>query len=167
MSAAPAKTTLKGYRRGAGYSRGLASYRFGSKDGLWMELFARLTTSGRRTCPGIFDGQEVLPPFKRRFRRSGIFLPESRVISGRCISSGTSLGARVGYTRQSGQPPCDLSPRRSAVDRAGAGIWRGQGGRRPGTSLPAIALTMFGTIYQWVVARTHRPEAFLNTSPQR
>ena len=36
-----AKTTLKDIGEGAGYSRGLASYRFGSKDGLWMELFAR------------------------------------------------------------------------------------------------------------------------------
>ncbi|MEM8942663.1 MAG: helix-turn-helix domain-containing protein, partial [Pseudomonadota bacterium] len=36
-----AKTTLKEIGEVAGYSRGLASYRFGSKDGLWMELFAR------------------------------------------------------------------------------------------------------------------------------
>jgi AcrR family transcriptional regulator len=34
-----AKTTLKDIGEHAGYSRGLASYRFGSKDGLWMELF--------------------------------------------------------------------------------------------------------------------------------
>ena len=34
-----AKTTLKDIGEHAGYSRGLASYRFGSKDGLWIELF--------------------------------------------------------------------------------------------------------------------------------
>ena len=36
-----AKTTLKDIGEFAGYSRGLASYRFGSKDALWMELFKK------------------------------------------------------------------------------------------------------------------------------
>ena len=35
------KTTLKEISERAGYSRGLASYRFGSKDGLILELFKR------------------------------------------------------------------------------------------------------------------------------
>ena len=35
------KTTLKEIGEIAGYSRGLANYRFGSKDGLMLELFAR------------------------------------------------------------------------------------------------------------------------------
>jgi AcrR family transcriptional regulator len=35
------KTTLKEIGERAGYSRGLANYRFGSKDGLMMELFER------------------------------------------------------------------------------------------------------------------------------
>lgn len=35
------KTTLKEIGEMAGYSRGLANYRFGSKDGLLLELFAR------------------------------------------------------------------------------------------------------------------------------
>ena len=35
------KTTLKDIGEMAGYSRGLANYRFGSKDGLMLELFAR------------------------------------------------------------------------------------------------------------------------------
>lgn len=35
------KTTLKDIGEMAGYSRGLANYRFGSKDGLLLELFAR------------------------------------------------------------------------------------------------------------------------------
>jgi AcrR family transcriptional regulator len=34
------KTTLKEIGETAGYSRGLANYRFGSKDGLMLELFA-------------------------------------------------------------------------------------------------------------------------------
>ncbi len=34
------KTTLKDIGEMAGYSRGLANYRFGSKDGLMLELFA-------------------------------------------------------------------------------------------------------------------------------
>lgn len=35
------KTTLKEISERAGYSRGLANYRFGSKDGLMLELFER------------------------------------------------------------------------------------------------------------------------------
>ena len=35
------KTTLKEIGELAGYSRGLANYRFGSKDGLLQELFSR------------------------------------------------------------------------------------------------------------------------------
>jgi AcrR family transcriptional regulator len=35
------KTTLKDIGEMAGYSRGLANYRFGSKDGLMLELFAQ------------------------------------------------------------------------------------------------------------------------------
>jgi len=35
------KTTLKEIGERAGYSRGLANYRFGSKDGLMLELFER------------------------------------------------------------------------------------------------------------------------------
>ena len=35
------KTTLKNIGQLAGYSRGMASYRFGSKQGLMLELFAR------------------------------------------------------------------------------------------------------------------------------
>ena len=38
------KTTLKDIGEIAGYSRGLANYRFGSKDGLMLELFARFDT---------------------------------------------------------------------------------------------------------------------------
>ncbi|MCX2982840.1 TetR family transcriptional regulator [Halieaceae bacterium IMCC14734] len=35
------KTTLKDIGERAGYSRGMANYRFGSKEGLMMELFAQ------------------------------------------------------------------------------------------------------------------------------
>ena len=38
------KTTLKEIGEIAGYSRGLANYRFGSKNGLMLELFARFDT---------------------------------------------------------------------------------------------------------------------------
>jgi len=38
------KTTLKEIGELAGYSRGLANYRFGSKDGLLLELFAHFDT---------------------------------------------------------------------------------------------------------------------------
>ena len=56
-----AKTTLKDIGEGAGYSRGLASYRFGSKDGLWMELFARFCSKKRLTqnCFKMWNRSEI------------------------------------------------------------------------------------------------------------
>jgi AcrR family transcriptional regulator len=42
------KTTLKEIGEIAGYSRGLANYRFGSKDGLMLELFARFDTRWKK-----------------------------------------------------------------------------------------------------------------------
>ena len=53
-----AKTTLKDIGEGAGYSRGLASYRFGSKDGLWMELFARFDEIWKAHLSTYLGGQK-------------------------------------------------------------------------------------------------------------
>ena len=57
------KTTLKDIGEMAGYSRGLANYRFGSKDGLMLELFARFdersTAEERALFPRILDSVQI------------------------------------------------------------------------------------------------------------
>ena len=51
------KTTLKEIGEMAGYSRGLANYRFGSKDGLMLELFARFDTRWKEHLGSYIKGQ--------------------------------------------------------------------------------------------------------------
>ena len=51
------KTTLKEIGEIAGYSRGLANYRFGSKDGLMLELFARFDTRWKEHLGDYIKGQ--------------------------------------------------------------------------------------------------------------
>ena len=74
-----AKTTLKDIGEGAGYSRGLASYRFGSKDGLWMELFARFDDIWKAHLSQYLTGKQGLAA-----------LEENQVTSELCIFSGTN-----------------------------------------------------------------------------
>jgi AcrR family transcriptional regulator len=51
------KTTLKEIGEIAGYSRGLANYRFGSKDGLMLELFARFDGRWKKHLGSYINGQ--------------------------------------------------------------------------------------------------------------
>ena len=85
-----AKTTLKDIGEGAGYSRGLASYRFGSKDGLWMELFARFDDIWKAHLSQYLKASRGWRRSRLRFRRSGIFLLGSQATSALCIFSGTN-----------------------------------------------------------------------------
>lgn len=51
------KTTLKEIGELAGYSRGLANYRFGSKDGLLQELFSRFDDRWKNHLETYVDGK--------------------------------------------------------------------------------------------------------------
>ena len=124
-----AKTTLKDIGEGAGYSRGLASYRFGSKDGLWMELFARFDDIWKAHLSEYLTGKRACRASGGDSGAAGHFHPRVGLPPGDVYPLVRVIGARVGYSRQSGQPSCDLSTRCPAVDRAGAGGWRDQGGR--------------------------------------
>lgn len=51
------KTTLKDIGENAGYSRGLANYRFGSKDGLMQELFSRFDVRWKEHLGNYVEGK--------------------------------------------------------------------------------------------------------------
>jgi AcrR family transcriptional regulator len=54
------KTTLKEIGERAGYSRGLANYRFGSKDGLMLELFKRFDDRWKEHLQDYIAGKSGL-----------------------------------------------------------------------------------------------------------
>ena len=85
-----AKTTLKDIGEGAGYSRGLASYRFGSKDGLWMELFARFDEIWSAHLSQYLSGKSGLAALQAAIQAQRIFLRGSQVTSELCTFYGTN-----------------------------------------------------------------------------
>ena len=151
-----AKTTLKDIGEGAGYSRGLASYRFGSKDGLWMELFARFDDIWKAHLSQYSAGKQGLAALEAAIQaQRDIFARESGYLRAMYILWYESLGREsdiranlanhhVIYRRdvqqwiEQGQTAGDI---RADVD--------------PAHFATGYCSTMFGTIYQWVVA----PEA--------
>lgn len=151
-----AKTTLKDIGERAGYSRGLASYRFGSKDGLWMELFDRFDKLWKQHLSEYLEGTEGLAALRAAIRaQRELFTRESDYLRAMYILWYESLGhesdiranlARhhVIYRRdvqrwvEDGQKRGEISPEVDAAHYA-----------------TGYCSMMFGTIYQWVVA----PEA--------
>ena len=148
-----AKTTLKDNGEGAGYSRGLASYRFGSKDGLWMELFARFDDIWKAHLSQYLTGKTGLAALEAAIQaQRDIFTRESGYLRAMYILWYESLGREsdiraslashhVIYRRdvqqwiEQGQAVGEI---RSDVDSAHFAT--------------GYCSTMFGTIYQWVVA---------------
>jgi AcrR family transcriptional regulator len=148
-----AKTTLKDIGEGAGYSRGLASYRFGSKDGLWMELFARFDDIWKAHLSQYLTGKQGLAALEAAIQaQRDIFARESGYLRAMYILWYESLGREsdiranlanhhVIYRRdvqqwiEEGQAAGDI---RADVD--------------PEHFATGYCSTMFGTIYQWVVA---------------
>lgn len=151
-----AKTTLKDIGEGAGYSRGLASYRFGSKDGLWMELFARFDEIWKTHLSGYLAGKTGLAALEAAVQaQRDIFTRESGYLRAMYILWYESLG-RESDIRAS-------LARHHVIYRRDVEQWIEQGKAagevRPDVDAAYFATgycsTMFGTIYQWVVA----PEA--------
>ena len=92
-----AKTTLKDIGEGAGYSRGLASYRFGSKDGLWMELFARFDDIWKAHLSQYLTGKQGLAALEAAIQAQRDIFRACRpeYCSCNCISSIQSNRART------------------------------------------------------------------------
>jgi AcrR family transcriptional regulator len=148
-----AKTTLKEIGEVAGYSRGLASYRFGSKDGLWMELFARFDDRWKEHLRDYLQNKEGLEAIRLAiraqrdfFRREPSYLRAMYILWYESLGKESEIRAKLAnhhriYRRdvrrwiQQGQEAGDISDRVDAD-----------------TFSASYCSHMFGTIYQWVVA---------------
>jgi len=148
-----AKTTLKDIGERAGYSRGLASYRFGSKDGLWMELFARFDDIWKAHLSQYLAGQSGLASLRAAMQaQRDIFTRESGYLRAMYILWYESLG-RESDIRAS-------LARHHVIYRRDVRQWieqaQASGEVKPEVDAEHFAVgycsTMFGTIYQWVVA---------------
>lgn len=148
-----AKTTLKEIGEVAGYSRGLASYRFGSKDGLWMELFARFDDRWKDHLREYLQGKEGLEAIRLAiraqrdfFRREPSYLRAMYILWYESLGKESEIRGKLAnhhriYRRdvrrwiQQGQEAGEISGRVDAD-----------------TFSASYCAHMFGTIYQWVVA---------------
>ena len=148
-----AKTTLKDIGEGAGYSRGLASYRFGSKDGLWMELFARFDHIWKAHLSEYLTGKRGLAALQAAIQaQRDIFTRESGYLRAMYILWYESLG-RESDIRAS-------LASHHVIYRRDVQQWIEQGQEAgeiradvdPANFATGYCSTMFGTIYQWVVA---------------
>jgi AcrR family transcriptional regulator len=148
-----AKTTLKDIGEGAGYSRGLASYRFGSKDGLWMELFARFDDIWKAHLSEYLTGKQGLAALQAAIQaQRDIFTRESGYLRAMYILWYESLG-RESDIRAS-------LANHHVIYRRDVQQWIEQGQAAgeirlevdPAHFATGYCSTMFGTIYQWVVA---------------
>ena len=151
-----AKTTLKDIGEGAGYSRGLASYRFGSKDGLWMELFARFDDIWKGHLSQYLTGKQGLEALEAAIQaQRDIFTRESGYLRAMYILWYESLG-RESDIRAS-LAGHHVIYRRDVKQWIEEGQAAGEirADVEPANFATGYCSTMFGTIYQWVVA----PEA--------
>ena len=120
-----AKTTLKDIGEQAGYSRGLASYRFGSKDGLWMELFARFDELWKEHISRHLSDKRGLAALTAAMEaQRDIFFSRVGLSQGDVYLVVRVTGQGVGHSRESGSSPCHLSTGCSAVGRRRAGRGR-------------------------------------------
>jgi len=148
-----AKTTLKDIGELAGYSRGLASYRFGSKDGLWMELFARFDELWKSHLRKYLEGKSGLEAIRCAIHaQRDFFQSEPKYLRAMYILWYESLGKEsdiraklAGHHRiyrrdvrrwmETAKELKEVSPEIDAEQFASG-----------------YCAFMFGTIYQWVVA---------------
>ncbi len=148
-----AKTTLKDIGEVAGYSRGLASYRFGSKDGLWMELFDKFDELWKAHIGEYVRGKRGLEALQQPSRLIEIFLKaESSYLRAMYILWYESLGdeseIRASLARH------HVIYRRDVQRWIEEALADGSVSKAvdPAHFATTYCSTMFGTIYQWVVA---------------
>ena len=148
-----AKTTLKDIGEFAGYSRGLASYRFGSKDGLWMELFVKFDERWKTHIGGYVEGKTGLDALQMAIRaQRDFFKRESGYLRAMYILWYESLGEESGIRA--------TLARHHQIYRRDVRRWLKQAVEQGEVSKDididnfaiTYCATMFGTIYQWVIA---------------
>ena len=148
-----AKTTLKDIGEVAGYSRGLASYRFGSQDGLWMELFDKFDELWKAHIGSYVSGKRGLDALSAAISaQCDIFKNESSYLQAMYILWYESLGdeseIRASLARH------HIIYRRDVQRWIEEGLADGsvRDSVDPARFATMYCSTMFGTIYQWVVA---------------
>ena len=148
-----AKTTLKDIGEHAGYSRGLASYRFGSKDGLWIELFRQFDDIWKAHIGRYSEGKTGVEALRAALHaQRDIFRKESSYLRAMYILWYESLG-------DASEIRSSLA-KRHRIYRRDVAEWLQQGVAAGDISshinceqLAALYCSMmFGTVYQWVVA---------------
>lgn len=148
-----AKTTLKDIGEVAGYSRGLASYRFGSKDGLWMELFDKFDDLWKAHIGGYVRGKRGIEAIRSAITaQRDIFKNESNYLRAMYILWYESLG-------EESEIRASLA-RHHVIYRRDITRWIEEGladgsisdSVDPANFATTYCSAMFGTIYQWVVA---------------
>jgi AcrR family transcriptional regulator len=146
------KTTLKEVGERAGYSRGLAHYRFGSKDGLMLELFERFDDRWKAHLDEYLDGAIGLEAVSQALLALQSFLSkESGYMRAMYLLWYESLGHQSEMRR--------ILAEHHDVYRKDAERWIEQGlaagDVRPGTDAGLFAIQfcafVFGIVYQWLV----------------
>ncbi len=145
------KTTLKEIGERAGYSRGLAHYRFGSKDGLMLELFERFDQRWKSHLAQYLDGARGLVAVRQAAIALRDFLgKESSYMRAMYLLWYECLGHESDMRRALAE--------HHALYRRDAQRWVEQGlasGEiKPGTDPAQFAIQycafIFGIVYQWL-----------------
>lgn len=147
------KTTLKEIGELAGYSRGLANYRFGSKDGLMLELFERFDDRWKDHLGGYLGDATGLHAVRQAARALRDFLgTESSYMRAMYLLWYESLGHDSAMRLRLAE--------HHDVYREDARRWIEQG-IESGEIKPAIDASqfavqycafIFGLVYQWLVS---------------
>ncbi len=146
------KTTLKEIGELAGYSRGLANYRFGSKDGLLLELFHRFDGRWKEHLNSYIDGSEGIAGIKAAADALRDFLKlESDYMRAMYILWYESLGHESEI--RSRLADHHRVYREDATEWIRRGIESGEIDKNVNAEQFAVQYCafIFGTVYQWLV----------------
>jgi AcrR family transcriptional regulator len=146
------KTTLKEIGERAGYSRGLANYRFGSKDGLMLELFERFDVRWKEHLQDYTANTRGLDSMRQASSALRDFLKkESRYLRAMYLLWYECLGHESDMRR--------ILAQHHDVYRSDARLWIEQGmdaGEIKSSVDPVqfaaqYCAFSFGIVYQWLV----------------
>ncbi|TDG15342.1 TetR/AcrR family transcriptional regulator [Seongchinamella unica] len=146
------KTTLKEIGERAGYSRGLANYRFGSKDGLMMELFEQFDSVWKEHLENYVAGRQGLDALQQAacalrdfLKKESSYMRAMYLLWYECLGHDTEMRRALAQHHD--------------VYRADARRWIEQGiasgAVRPEVDAAQAATHycafVFGIVYQWLV----------------
>jgi AcrR family transcriptional regulator len=146
------KTTLKEIGERAGYSRGLANYRFGSKDGLMLELFERFDERWKAhlgnyvgDARGLAAVQQAATALRDFLKNESSYMRAMYLLWYECLGHDSGMRSTLAQHHE--------------VYRQDARRWIEQGietgevrpGVDPGQFAVQYCAFIFGIVYQWLV----------------